>query len=223
MRPISARQKTALAPFVILLFALASPAAAAPSKAAPDKDAVEEQLEHQPVRHSTWVDHDGRPIPKPEEANPSHLGHLVRESFVEQISHLFDIPDKIIWAMKPFGVRKVPAAANVNAFDEVGNSTWFTNRNHVRALSLEEIRQGPFGPAHPTPPYTIKSVKKRGFNPGFNIKDGAGKRWVVKLDRAGFPQISSGAGAVSSRLVWAAGYNISHDEAFTFRDYNKFL
>jgi len=185
--------------------------------AAPGTHEAEERLERQPVRDNTWVDHDGQPVPQPHVSNPSHLGHLVRESFVEPVSHMFDIPDKIIWVMRPLGVRKVPEAPNVNAYDEVGNSSWFTNRNHVRALPAEAVREGPFGGTHPTPPYTIKSVKTHGFNPGFNIKDSAGKRWVVKLDRIGFPQISSGAGVVSSRLVWAAGYNISHDEAFQFR------
>ena len=184
--------------------------------AADGRHEAEERLERQPVKESTWVDHDGQPVPQPHVSDPSHAGHLVRESFVEPISHLFDIPDKIIWLMRPLGVRRVPDAPNVNAYDEVANSSWFTNRNHVRALSTDAIREGPFGPVRPTPPYTIKSVKTHGFNPGFNMKDAAGKRWVVKLDRVGFPQISSGAGVVSSRLVWAAGYNISHDEAFTF-------
>ncbi|HYJ32777.1 MAG TPA: hypothetical protein VE326_06105 [Candidatus Binatia bacterium] len=196
--------------------ALAASVNAPPLSASPKHEA-EERLERQPVKENTRVDHDGQPIPQPHVSDPSHLGHLVRESFVEPISHLFDIPDKVIWLMRPLGVRRVPEAPNVNAFDEVPNSTWFTNRNHVRALSTDAVREGPFGAVHPTPPYTIKSVKTHGFNPGFNMKDAAGKRWVVKLDRAGFPQISSGAGVVSSRLVWAAGYNISHDEAFTFR------
>jgi hypothetical protein len=29
---------------------------------------------------------------------------------VEPVSHLFDIPDKIIWLMRPLGVRRVPDA-----------------------------------------------------------------------------------------------------------------
>jgi hypothetical protein len=173
-------------------------------------------LEEQPVDPSTKVDHDGRPIRKPGERDPGQLAHLLHESIVAPLVHTFDVPDKILWALGPFGVHRVPEAANVNAFDEIPNSTWFTSRNHMRALSPAEVREGPFGAARPTPPYTIKSVKKQGINPGFNIKDAAGKRWVVKLDRPGYPQLSSGAGVVSSRLVWAAGYNISRDETFTF-------
>lgn len=171
----------------------------------------------QPVSSSTSIDHDGRPIPPPVERDPPMWGHLFREAFIEQVSRGFDIPDKIIWALGPFGVEKNTEAANVNDRDEVPNSSWFTNRNHVRAVPEKRIREGVFGPKRPVPPYEIKSTKTQGINPGFNIKDGAGNRWVVKLDRPGYPQISSGAGAVSSRLLWAAGYHISHDEAFTFR------
>jgi hypothetical protein len=109
-------------------------------------------------------------------------------------------------------------AANVNAYDEVANSSWFTNRNHVRAVSPEAIRLGPLGEdLRPTPPFTIKSRKKGGVNPGFTVKDKAGKRWVVKLDPPGYPQLGSGADVVVGRLLWAAGYNVSHDVSFGFR------
>ncbi len=175
--------------------------------------AVEERLEKQPIDPSTPIDYDGQAVPAPKERDPGLLAHLIHESVVAPLSYTFDIPDKLL---KVAGVKRIPEAANINDLDEVPNSSWFTNRNHMRALSSKDIREGPFGAVHPTPPYTIKSVKHHGFNPGFNIKDAAGKRWVVKLDRSGYPQLSSGAGVVSSRLVWAAGYNISHDEAFRF-------
>lgn len=176
--------------------------------------ALEERIEQQPVDPATPIDYDGQPIQAPKEVDPPLLPHLIHESIIAPLTYTFDIPDKL---MKLVGVSKVPPAANINDFDEVPNSSWFTNRNHMRALTPQQVREGPFGAVRPTPPYTIKSIKRHGFNPGFNIKDAAGKRWVVKLDKPGYPQLSSGAGVVSSRLVWAAGYNISHDEAFTFQ------
>lgn len=203
MRPRSAALGTAI------LLTLMTAAASARTLPPPFRE--------QPVDPATRIDHDGRPTRQPEERDPAIWGHLLREAFVEQVTRAFDIPDKIIWALGPFGVEKSPEAANVNAYDEVPNSSWFTNRNHVRAVSEQRIREGVHGPKRPVPPYEIKSTKSSGVNPGFNIKDGAGNRWVVKLDRPEYPQISSGAGVVSSRLLWAAGYHISHDEAFTFR------
>jgi hypothetical protein len=184
---------------------------------APTRAAQSARAGERAVDESTWVDHDGSPIPKPKEREIGTYGHLFREALVEQIARAFDIPDKILWVLGAFGVEKNVDAVNVNAFDEVPNSSWFMNRNHMRAVTPAAIKGGPAEAVAPVAPYTIKSVKKHGFNPGFNIKDAAGNRWVVKLDAPGYPGISSGAGVVTSRLVWAAGYNVTHDQAFTFR------
>ena len=173
------------------------------------------KLPPQPIDPATAVDHDGQPIKKPAEREKPLYAHQVREGLIEPVSHAFDIPDLILGL---FGDGWKREAANVTVNDEVANSSWFTNRNHVRALTPEQVRLGPLGQELvPTPPYTIKSRKVGGVNPGFTIKDKAGKRWVVKLDPQGYPQIGSGADVVVGRLLWAAGYNISHDVAFSFR------
>jgi hypothetical protein len=87
----------------------------------------------------------------------------------------------------------------------------------VRALPTEAIRVGSLGEdLRPKLPWSIRSVKKQGVNPGFNIRDAAGKRWVVKLDPPGHPQLGSGADAVVTRLVWAAGFNVPHDVPVKF-------
>lgn len=169
------------------------------------------------VDPSTWVDHDGQPISKPRLRERNLYGHMVREGFVEPASHFFDVPDKILWLLDRFGADTERPSANANVFDEVPNSTWFTNRNHVRSVSTEEIRRGPRDGLRPAMPWTIKSVKTTGVNPGFNIKDAAGNRWVVKLDPPGCPQLGSGADVVSSRLLLAAGYNLPHDVTVAFR------
>jgi len=202
-------------------------AAAAPAVAVADPDEHRnirrtnasriENAEHAPVDSSTWVDHDARPIPKPKERRISLYGTMFRQALVEPISHAFDIPDKLLWATAPFGVTRKWQAANVNAFDEVPNSTWFTNRNHFRAVTTDQIRTGPFDGAMPAKPWTVSDLKKGGFNLGFQIKDAEGKKWLVKLDRKGYPRAGSGAGTVVSRLVWAAGYNIALYQAVTFR------
>lgn len=170
-----------------------------------------------PVREATPVDHDACPIASPAERDPSLPAHLYREAIVEELSRIFDIPDKIIWALRPFGVAPNREAANVNAMDEVPNSTWFTNRNHVRSVSPSAIRKGPKDGLRPEMPWTIVDLKRGGVTPGFQIKDRNGKRWLIKLDAPGYPQAGSGASVVSSRLIWAAGYHFSHDEAVTFR------
>ena len=81
---------------------------------------------------------------------------------------------------------------NVNAFDEVPNSTWFTNRNHLRAVPVAELRQGPDSVFLPAKPWTIKHAKQGGWSAGFQIKDADGKKWLVKLDPRGYPQLELG-------------------------------
>ena len=166
---------------------------------------------------ATWVDHDARPIAKPKLRKISLYSYMFRQAIAEPVSHAFDIPDKLLWLAGPLGADRRQHDANANAFDEVSNSTWFTNRNHVRFVPPEAIRTGPFDGIVPAKPWTVTGLKKGGFNLGFQIKDAEGRRWIVKLDKMGCPQLGSGTATVSSRLVWAAGYNIALDQATTFR------
>ncbi|HEU5311182.1 MAG TPA: hypothetical protein VFV24_06985, partial [Candidatus Eisenbacteria bacterium] len=118
-----------------------------------------------PIERETPVDHDACPVPEPAEREPSLPAHLYREAIVEELSRIFDIPDKIIWALGPLGVEPNREAANVNAMDEVPNSTWFTNRNHVRSVSPAEIREGPEKGLRPETPWTIVDLKRSGMTP----------------------------------------------------------
>lgn len=204
--PRSSTRGSALALALLLGAALAAPAAAAAPKRGTGV----------PIDSTVCVDRDDQPISMPKVRDPNLAENLYREGVVDQLSTAFDIPDKILWALQPLGVTTNRRAANVNRYDEVPASTWFTPRNHVRALKPDEIRNGLEGPVHPEPPYTIKEMKKGGVTLGFQIKDGADRRWIIKLDPKGYPQLGSGAAVVSSRLIWAAGYNFSHDEAFSF-------
>jgi len=167
----------------------------------------------------TWVDHDGHPVvPEPKERKLNLYSYYYREALVEPIARLFDIPGKILRLLDALGVAESEyEAVNLNAFDEVANSMWFTNRNHMKAVSLDEIRRGPENHLRPETPWRITSVKKEGVVPGFQIKDAAGKKWVIKLDPPGYPQIASGADVVVTRLLIASGYSLPHDVALTFR------
>lgn len=106
-------------------------------------------------------------------------------------------------------IRKPYEALNVDNFDEVPNSTWFTNRNGTSAMSLAEIRRGPnrtYGP-DTTSVWTVVSAKIAGVTPGFTIEDALGQKYIIKLDPPDFPELPSGAEVVSARLMYAAGYN----------------
>jgi hypothetical protein len=165
-----------------------------------------------PVDPRTFVDHDAYPpIPQPAEHEADLYKYYVRYGFVQPLADALDLPGAILHLA---GAEN--EAANINDFDEAPNSSWFTNRNHFRAVPVEEIRVGPGNCRRPVAPFTITAMKKSGVNAGFNIKDAAGEDWVVKLDPPGYPQIASGADVVVSRLLYAAGYNVPHDVALIF-------
>jgi hypothetical protein len=171
----------------------------------------------EPIADSTWTDHDARPIPRPRDWEPDFYGHLFREAIVEPLSHAFDVPDKVLGVVGALGAHPRREAVDVNAFDEVPNSTWFTNRNHLRAVPVSELEQGPDSTLLPAKPWRIEHPKKGGASAGFQIKDAAGFKWLIKLDWHGYPQASSGADMVARTLVHAAGYNVPHNEPVRFR------
>ena len=169
------------------------------------------------VADSTWVDHDRQPIRRPPDWEPSYWGRRFHQGLVAPLTHLFDIPDMLLWVAGGFGARPQREAVNVNAFDEAPNSAWFTNRNHMRAVRVAELRQGPDSAFMPAKPWTIKHAKQGGWTSGFQIKDADGKKWLVKLDPRGYPQLSSGADMLARTLLHAAGYNVPHNEPVRFR------
>ncbi|MGH7820273.1 MAG: hypothetical protein ACREQ9_10900, partial [Candidatus Binatia bacterium] len=101
-------------------------------------------------------------------------------------------------------------AANVDALDEVPDSTWFTNRHHRTRLSPEELARGPnAGPPPATDgPLTVRSGKALGQTPGFLIEDRLGRRYFIKFDPPGIPDMATGAELVSARILGALGWNV---------------
>jgi hypothetical protein len=108
------------------------------------------------------------------------------------------------------------SAWNTNPFDEVENSSWFTNRNTVRPLTPSEIARGPHTSDGPdqSGPIEVKDMKSEGVNVGFFIQDASGQRFLVKFDPEEYPEMASGADVLATNLVWSAGYNTPENYVF---------
>lgn len=113
-------------------------------------------------------------------------------------------------------------AGDVNALDEVVNSTWFTNRIGLRPLSRDELRLGaamgqPYaeGPDR-SAPWVIIGAKTAGVTPGFKIRDGRGDIWLLKFDPPSHPGMTIRAGVISNLIFHAAGYNTPADRLAIF-------
>jgi hypothetical protein len=110
-------------------------------------------------------------------------------------------------------MRPPRRAANVNAVDQVPDSTWFTNRIGARELTVEELAVGPNVTGSPEAhrPWRIVSSKVGGSAVGFVIADRRGIRYLLKFDQRGAPEVETGADVIAQRLLWAAGYNVPED------------
>ena len=155
------------------------------------------------INDSTWTDHDGVPIPPPPDWEENFWGHGLQQALIDPLSRAFDIPNKLFAVAKLFGAHPDRQAVNVNAFDEVPNSSWFTNRNHMRAVPTSELAQGPDAVTLPRMPWVIRHAKHGGTSLGFQIKDADGKKWLIKIDPRGYRsgRLNEGVGGVGDTGV----------------------
>jgi len=148
-------------------------------------------------RPVAWQEHDDADVPAPPESN--HLQDLmtaliIRDSIANEI-------DRVM------ALERGRPAEDVNALDEVPCSTWFCPRNHVRALSLDDVAAGPAAAA-PQLPLRIVKGKDQGATPGFQAVDAAGRKFNVKVDPRGAVGLTSGPEMIGERIFHAAGYNV---------------
>ncbi len=148
---------------------------------------------------------DRRPGPEPEEQEINIEANAFNRQVVSQIEQCLDLARQI---RKLIGRPK--EALNVNAFDEVDDSSWYTNRNSMKRMSLEEFAAGPNKGAKPDPTstWTVIRAKAEGVTPGFSIVDSRGEKFVIKFDPPGYRELATGAEVVSTKLFHAAGYNV---------------
>jgi hypothetical protein len=151
----------------------------------------------------TEVD-DTRDIPEPRELEFWRFSHHVDNFFDRQLT---------------LGLDPVPAgpAQDVNRAGQVVNSSWYQNR--TATLTPEQVAQGPGGD-DPGPeafrPWTITGMKVGGRNPGFVFEDARGARYICKFDRPDAPVVTTAAGAIAARLLWACGYHTPDDRVIAF-------
>ena len=106
------------------------------------------------------------------------------------------------------GKKLVTRAASVNTIDEVPDSSWFTNRAGTRPLTVDEVMQGPSAGEGPAPGTWQVSRKANGVSPGFTITDAAGRRFFLKFDSPGEPELGTATEVIVTRLFHALGYHV---------------
>jgi hypothetical protein len=163
-----------------------------------------------PLREPLWSDPDQTPFAGEPEEYVSPFG--------------WDGANQIVFrpVARFFAVDPAGRALNVNAYDEVPDSSWFTNRIGKRPLSDREIAQGSCGdkeldPNMPDGSWIVDKGKPNGANPGFRVNVPGYGKFMLKADRSDEPERATGATAIASRIYHAAGYFAPCDSVVYFK------
>jgi hypothetical protein len=161
-----------------------------------------------------WIDDDRQDIPEPESRNPNLIWQTIDRTSFDQIKESIDL-ERTFSGL--FGRPK--QAVDINSFDEVPNSSWFTNRIGFENMTPEEIAHGPAvtdGPDQ-SGPWMVFRPKVQGATPGFWIEDARGNQYIIKFDPDGYPELSTGAAAIGSRYFYVCGYNVPQETIIQWR------
>lgn len=163
-----------------------------------------------PLKPPLLQDDDERPFsPEPEQYESPFAWDAANQTFFYPVARIF-------------AVDPARRAVNVNALDEVPNSSWFTNRLGTIPLSPEAVAAGSckaaqLDPNAPDGSWVIDKGKDNGANPGFRVNvPGLGK-FMLKADLATEPERATGATAIATRIYHAVGYFAPCDTIVYFR------
>jgi hypothetical protein len=108
---------------------------------------------------------------------------------------------------------KIARAGDVNALDEVPESSWFTPRLGARELSPDEGLRSLGAPSLPL------AVLKVFADPdgGLLGRDATGKDWFVDFDPRGHGGLRTTAGVLANRIFGAFGLNVPEDHVIEVR------
>lgn len=170
---------------------------------------------HFPVRDPMLRDPDLVPVAYPCRPDRKHPGKEICTPETFEDFMYWDLADKSVFrpTAKFFAVRPGGEAVDVNALDEVPDSSWFENRAGVRALTEDEKRGGYCAgqellPESPEPgSWKVDQGKMDGVTPGFRVNVPGRGKFMLKADRLVTPLRASTAEAVGARLYWAAGFH----------------
>jgi hypothetical protein len=157
------------------------------------------RLDRYPLAPPLWEDPDSEHVTEP----PREYYSPFAWDTVDQT--LFRPVSRVL------AVDTIVPAVNVNAMDEVPDSSWFTNRIGAgEGWTVEDSRRGSCPEALLTPagPWVVTAAKPDGANPGFIIRGDDGNGYLLKMD--GGPtagERATAADVVGSRVYQAVGFH----------------
>ncbi|MCM8775171.1 MAG: hypothetical protein NC930_02285 [Candidatus Omnitrophica bacterium] len=142
---------------------------------------------------------------------------LYKDIFDQNIYYEFTHYLNLDYLCRALFMKKV-RAQNVNCYDEVPDSTFFTNRHGRKKLSLAELESG-----HRETPgpdlganLTIVDGKFEGVHPGFFVLDRRGDKYLLKFDPVDYIEQATSSEVIGSRFYHAIGYNVPQYDIIVF-------
>ena len=180
----------------------------------PNAATADPSLATDPIK---WFDADNKPITEPAEAEENKIWDFIDRTTFYQVGKVLDLGWTARRAGDLLGVVGPRQADNLNALDEVPNSSWYTNRHYLRPMTPKELAEGP-GVARPddSGPWEIVAGKFEGITAGFTIKDASGRYFLLKFDSKGNDEMGSGSEVVVTKALHAAGYNVPRNSVVYF-------
>lgn len=166
-------------------------------------------------------DPDTTRIEMPEEQPQYQYWDRIDNSIFHQLEKPLDLNRPVRFVGRKLGVSDKRQADNINKLDEVPESSWYTHRHYYEEMSPEELSNGPNTVAPNTDGiWTIFRAKLEGANSGFFIEDENGNRYLIKFDGYNYPELTTAADAISTKIFYAAGYTVP-ESAIVYFDPDK--
>ncbi len=178
-----------------------------------------------PLREPLTRDTDLRSVyvpcrPAPSKDDPRHV-ECTPEPYVSPLA--WDMADNTVFRplAQVFAVSPGGEAVNVNALDEVPDSSWFENRIGQRPMTPDEIFRGPCSvlldeKEWPDGSWRIDEGKPNGATPGFRVRVPEYGKFMLKADPKEQPERASAASAIGMRLYHAVGFHVPCDAVVYF-------
>jgi hypothetical protein len=150
-----------------------------------------------PLAEPLWNDPDRQHV----ERMPKEYWSGLAWDAVDQT--LFEPTNRALW------LDLTRPAANVNAMDEVPDSSWFENRIGLHPMSPEEVARGscPERGLTTEEPWTVVAAKPNGANPGFIIRAADGRGYLLKMDGLVSGERATTADVFGSKVYHAVGFH----------------
>jgi len=181
-----------------------------------------------PLADPMWRDTDLRPVTVPchREPTPKDPRHVSCAPDVRDATLIWDGVDNMLFRplSEAAGVVTGGESVDVNSFDEVPDSSWFTNHLGMHPMTLEQFALGDCEPSQLIEPegyadgsWLIDHGKMGGSTDGFRVKIPGKGEFLFKADDSADSEHSSAAQTIGATVYSVAGYYTTCEQVIYFR------